>query len=55
MVRYALKIKQTYGTLVRYGSKCEVRSMQILNAPSRTAILVEKILIDRSSDEIVKM
>ena len=38
-VRYASKIELKYGTLVRYGSRCEVRSTQILNVPYCTAIL----------------
>ena len=53
MVRYASKIQLTYGTLVRYGSGCEVRSTQILNAPYRTANLIENN--NWPSDEIVKM
>ena len=36
-VRFKIELK--YGTLVRYGSRCEVRSTEILNAPYRTAIL----------------
>ena len=39
MVRYASKIELKYGMLLRYGSRCEVRSTQILNVPYRTAIL----------------
>ena len=43
-VRFKIELK--YVTLVRYGSRCEVRSMQILNVPYRTAILADnKILI----------
>ena len=38
-VRYASKIEMKHGTLVRYGSRCEVRSTQILNVPYSTAIL----------------
>ena len=38
-VQYAPKIELKYGMLVRYGSRCEVRSTQILNVPYRTAIL----------------
>ena len=38
-LRYASKIELKYGTLVRYGSRCEVRSTQILNVLYRTAIL----------------
>ena len=38
-VRYASKIELKCGTLVQYGSKCEVRRMQILNVPYRTANL----------------
>ena len=41
LVRYASKIEPKYGTLLRYGSRCEVRSTQILNVPYRTAILAE--------------
>ena len=36
---YSSKIELEYGTLVRYGSRCEVRSTQILNVPYLTAIL----------------
>ena len=38
-VRYASKIELKYGTLVRYRSRYEVRSTQILNVPYSTAIL----------------
>ena len=41
-VRYASKLELKYGKLVRYGSRCEVRSTQILNVPHRTAILALK-------------
>ena len=37
--QYASKIELKYGTLVRYSSRCEVRSTQILNVPYGTAIL----------------
>ena len=42
-VRFKIELK--YDTLVRYGSRCEVRSAQILNVPYRTAILAYYIFI----------
>ena len=39
VVRYAFLEWYGYSTLVRYSSRCEVRSTQILNVPYRTAIL----------------
>ena len=39
LVWHSTKIGLKYGTLVRYGSRCEIRSTQILNVLYRTAIL----------------
>ena len=33
LVGYASKIELKYGTLIQCGSRCEMRSMQILNVP----------------------
>ena len=42
-----------YGTLVRYGSRCEVRSTQIPDVPYRTAIL-ERDLFLNSCEQIAQ-
>ena len=42
-VRYASKIELKYGMLVRYGSRYEVRSTQILNILYSTAILANDL------------
>ena len=44
-VQYASNIELKCGTLVRYGSRCEVRSMQTMNVPYRTAILDQNKLL----------